>query len=451
MTLAFAVVMALVFVATGAFIYVRFETELDATINAGLRSRANDVAALVKQAGTGLNRRGQSLVGRTESFAEVLDAQGNVSDSSTEVGPQDLLSPEELRRAKRGPILLDRGPGAGLQDHSRLLAVPVTARGRRLVVVVGTSTEARGDSLGDLVQLLVLVGPFALVLSSLAAFGAATAALRPVEAMRARAAEISAEEPDGRLPVPPTRDEIARLGHTLNAMLERLGEALEHERAFVADASHELRTPLAILKTELELALAEGRSPAELRAALASAAEETDRITQLSEDLLTIAQTERGELPLRVRRFEVGDLFEGVARRFERRAGEAGRRIEVEVADGLAIDADRLRLDQAIGNMVDNALRYGDGTVTLRAIEAGGGIELHVLDEGAGFDTEFRDRAFERFSRAAPSNRDGGSGLGLAIVRTIARAHGGTATAAGEGGADVWLALPQRRALATGT
>ena len=83
-------------------------------------------------------------------------------------------------------------------------------------------------------------------------------------------------------------------------MLERLGEALERERAFVADASHELRTPLAILRTELELALAEGRSPEELRAALASAAEETDRLTQLSEDLLTIAQTERGELPLRL-------------------------------------------------------------------------------------------------------------------------------------------------------
>ena len=96
-------------------------------------------------------------------------------------------------------------------------------------------------------------------------------------------------------------------------MLERLGEALEHERAFVADASHELRTPLAILRTELELALAEGRSPEELRAALASAAEETDRLTQLSEDLLTIAQTERGELPLRLARLDLAETLDGVA------------------------------------------------------------------------------------------------------------------------------------------
>src|SRR3954452_1138464 len=123
--------------------------------------------------------------------------------------------------------------------------------------------------------------------------------------MRARAEEISTAAPDERLPVPATRDEVARLGKTLNEMLARLGDALERERAFVADASHELRTPLAILRTELELALAQGRSPEELRAALASAAEETDRLTQLSEDLLTIAQTERGELPLRLERLSL--------------------------------------------------------------------------------------------------------------------------------------------------
>jgi two-component system OmpR family sensor kinase len=167
--------------------------------------------------------------------------------------------------------------------------VPVRARGRRLVAVVGTSTEGRTESQADLAQLLLVGGPVALLLASLAAYGVAAAALRPVEAMRARAAEVSTAAPDQRLPVPPTHDEIARLGVTLNAMLGRLGEALAHERRFVADASHELRTPLAILKAELDLALSQERSPAELRAALSSASEETDRLTQLAEDLLTIA------------------------------------------------------------------------------------------------------------------------------------------------------------------
>jgi heavy metal sensor kinase len=444
-TLVFVAVMALVLGATGVFIYLRFSSELDATINAGLRSRASDVAALIKEADSGLREGHQSLVGRSESFAEVLDARGAVKDSTLAVGRHVLLTPTELQRARHEPIFVDRGPLPGLRDDSRLLAVPVSAGGRRQVVVVGTSIEARDESLTDLAQLLLVGGPVALLLASLAAYGVAAAALKPVEAMRAQAAEISAARPQQRLPVPPTDDEVGRLGRTLNEMLERLGEALEHERAFVADASHELRTPLAILRTELELALAKGRSPEELRAALASAAEETDRLTQLSEDLLTIAQTERGELPLRLSRLELKETLDNVARRFERRAGEDGREIGVSATSSLALDADRLRLDQAIGNMVDNALRYGAGPIDLEASVGDGAVQVHVLDRGRGFSDEFLGRAFERFSRASSSDRDGGSGLGLAIVQTVARAHGGEAHAGNRegGGADVWLTLPQ--------
>jgi signal transduction histidine kinase len=434
--------MAMVLGGVGLFVFLRFRAELDSTIDAGLRSRAGDVAALVREADAGLREgRGGKLVGRTESFAEVLGADGTVLDSSTAVGNEVLLRPAELAAALRAPLIVNRGPLPGLEESSRLLAVPVTTHGRRRVVVVGTSTQARDDSLTDLVQLLLLGGLAALALAALAAYGAAAAALHPVEAMRARAGEISAAEPDQRLPVPPTHDEVARLGATLNEMLERLNEALEHERSFVADASHELRTPLAILRTELELALAEGRSPEELRAAISSAAEETDRLTQLSEDLLTIAQTERGELPLRLTRFDITDLLDGVKRRFERRAAEDGRRIEVTGPDA-AIRADRLRLDQAIGSVVDNALRYGEGTVSVEVETGEHGSEIRVRDRGPGFPAEFLPRAFERFSRAG-SGGDGGSGLGLAIVSTVLRAHGGEADAANwDGGAEVRLTLP---------
>jgi two-component system, OmpR family, sensor kinase len=436
--------MALVLGAVGVFVYLRFASELDATINSGLRSRASDVAALIREADSGLREDRQSLVGRGESFAEVLDSEGHVVDSSVAVKEQVLLAPGELRQALRAPIFIDRGPLLGLEDASRLFAAPVRARGQRQVVIVGTSTEARAESLTDLAQLLLIGGPVALLLASIAAYGVAAGALKPVEAMRTQAAEISAVEPGKRLPVPPSHDEIARLGTTLNEMLERLGEALEHERAFVADASHELRTPLAILRTELELALAEGRTPEELREAIGSAAEETDRLTQLSEDLLTIAQTERGELPLKLANVELTEILEGVRRRFSRRAEAAGRAIVV-IGPPTNVVADRLRLDQAMGSIVDNALRYGSGQITLSlrgptADEA----EVHVVDEGAGFPPDFLARAFERFSRGSASRRDGGSGLGLAIVRTVARAHGGEAhaTNASDGGADVWLTLP---------
>lgn len=317
--------------------------------------------------------------------------------------------------------------------------------GAELNSSIDAGRNARAESQADLAQLFLIAGPVALLLASLAAYGVATAALRPVEAMRARAAEVSTAAPDERLPVPPTHDEIARLGVTLNAMLGRLGEALAHERQFVADASHELRTPLAILKAEIDLALGQQRSQVELRAALASVAEETDRLTQLAEGLLTLAQTDQGQLPVKLARVDLAEILDGVVRRFSRRAEESERALEASVEPGLELAVDRLRLEQALGNLLDNALRYGSGPIALRAFERDGLVELHVLDRGPGFAEDFLTRAFERFSRADASMRDGGSGLGLSIVASIARAHRGQVHAANRegGGADVWLTLPR--------
>lgn len=348
--------MAIVLGAVGAFVYLRFAAELDATINAGLRSRASDVSALVfREADASLRRGREQFVGHGESFAEVLNRDGEIEDSSAAVGDQVLLSREELRRALREPIFLDRGPLPGLKRESRLLAVPVDSPGVRRVAVVGTSTVGRAESLEDLRTLLLIGGPFALLLASLAAYGVAAGALRPVDAMRARAAEISAADPGKRLPVPPSGDEVARLGSTLNEMLERLGDALEHERTFVADASHELRTPLAILRGELELALAEGRTPEELREAIHSAAEETDRLTQLSEDLLTIAQTEQGELPLDLSTVELRQTLEAVRRRFSRRAEASGREL---VVTGPEVEVRGTRCDSTRRSAASSTTRF---------------------------------------------------------------------------------------------
>jgi signal transduction histidine kinase len=226
-------------------------------------------------------------------------------------------------------------------------------------------------------------------------------------------------------------------------MLDRLEQAAERERGFVASASHELRTPLALLRAELELALREGRSPSELRAAVASAAAESDRLAQLAEDLLVLARADEGRLPVRPERLDAAELLESTARRFEARAREAGRDLQVRTGDG-PIYADRLRAEQALANLVDNALRHGDGAVELCAEPSGDGVRLHVLDRGPGFDPSLNGHAFERFTRGDPARSRGGTGLGLAIVDAIARSHGRTA-GGGErpgGGADVWVELP---------
>jgi signal transduction histidine kinase len=279
----------------------------------------------------------------------------------------------------------------------------------------------------------------------LSAFGGyllAGAALRPIEAMRRRAAEISTSSLHERLPVPPANDEVARLGETLNAMLGRLEDGLERERRFVSDASHELRTPLAMLRTELELALRRARSPKELEQSVRSAADETDRLSRIADDLLLLARAEQGRLQLRAEPTDLVDVLETVRTRFGARAELERRPLKVDVDDSPVARVDRLRLEQALGNLVDNALRHGDGAITITAATTDSTTELHVLDEGPGFPDGFGDKAFEPFSRAAPSGD--GSGLGLAIVATIVDAHHGqvAATSRPGGGADVSIRLP---------
>ena len=444
LTLAFSGVMAVVLVAVGAFLYLRLERDLEASIDQGLRSRGGDVAALVREAGPGSTDAGRAtLIEQEESFAQVLEADGRVVDGTPQLRGRPLLTAAEVAEAQEGTLFLERANLIEDGEPTRLLAAPVRAGGQDLVVVVGASVEDNRDALRSLLTLLVIGGAAALALASLAGYGVAAAALRPVEAMRRRAAEIGDADAGQRLPVAANGDEIARLGETLNAMLDRLEVAFDRERTFVADASHELRTPLAILKTELELALRAGRTPEELTAALRSAAEETDRLAQLAEDLLVIARSDRGGLPVRLAPVDVGVLLGRVAERFAGRAESQGRSLEVDAQPGTELSADAVRLEQALGNVVDNALRHGAGRVCLRASARDDVVELRVSDEGEGFATSLLDHAFERFTRADEARGRGGAGLGLAIVDTIARAHGGSAGAAnGESGANVWIALP---------
>ena len=440
LTLAFASLMIVLFGGLALLLYTRFEAGLDAGINGALRTRAAVVESVVRAA-----KRGQPppLPAGGDAFAQIVDARGRVADSTPGFHRRPLLPADEIARARHGSVLLGR-------EGERLLARPLGSGSR--VVVVGISSAERDHALQTLGDLLFIGGPVLLILTCAAGYALASSALAPVERMRRRAARISDAGPSARLPVPEGHDELQRLGETLNEMLARLEKGLMRERAFVADAGHELRTPLSILKLELGLTLAERPSAERLERALLSAAEEVDRLARLAEDLLVIARADQGRMPVHRRPIETGELMRSIAERFAGRAGPARREVAVEGEEWPAVEADPARLEQALTNMVDNALRHGEGMVALSAARRDGGIELHVRDRGPGFPPDFLPRAFERFARADAARSGGGSGLGLSIVAAIASAHGGRAGAANRpgGGADVWLFLPRASVPAPG-
>ena len=441
LTLTFALVMAAVLVATGGFVYVRVGDALLTSVDQTLRSQATESATRAQ------DERGivdADATGGT-TLGQLLDGKGAVT-RTTLAGMVPLLSPADAAKVAAGGTVwrsIELQKPAG---DWRVLAVQTRGGG---VVAVARSLEPREETLQRLLHELTIAFPLALLLAAVAGYALAAGALRPVEAMRRRAAAVTATRP-GRLPVPRSRDEVSRLASTLNDMLERLEAALQHERRFVSDASHELRTPLALLRAELELALRRPRSAGELELALRSAAEETERLTRLAEDLLLIARADQGALPIRSEIVPAAELLVTVAERFAKRALGHGQTVRADDTDAM-VEVDPLRVEQALGNLVDNGLTYGAMTVALSAHERAGRVELHVTDDGPGFPEDFVEFAFDRFSRADDARSRGGTGLGLSIVALIAAAHGCEAGASNRpsGGADVWLAVPAASGRAT--
>lgn len=443
LTLAFMAAVAVVLAVSGLLLYVRLEGALDQSIDQSLHAQLAEVTALTRQADTGL-QQGVPAARGGDLFAQVLTTGGTVIDATPQLGGQPVLTPAELRRALAGSLQFDRPSVTPFRGPARLLAAPVRAQGRRVVIVIGTSLTDRNQALQSLRSELWFGGPAALALVGLAGYLLARAALRPVERLRAETQALSASNLGRRLTLPRADDEIRRLGLTLNALLARLETSLGRERRFVADASHELRTPLALLKTELDLALRRPRTHDELTAAVRSAAEETDHIAHLADDLLVLARADESGLPLHRSHTQVTELLERVARRFRPRTGENLRSITIDASDAGTADIDADRLEQALGNLVDNALRHGEGAITLRAARQHDRLEFHVLDEGDGFPPEFLPRAFDRFTHPDAARRGRNAGLGLSIVAAIAHAHGGTATAANTHprGTDVQVTVP---------
>lgn len=445
LTAAFALAMVAVLAGAAVFVYLQLRADLDETVDASLETRADAASVLLAgPGGGGLGEgAGGALEDPEESFAQVLARDGRVLEGSGGATEPALTTAEVSE--SQGQALLVEGPVPGIEDTARVLGLRVPEGSPGAVLVVGQSLEDRNEALAGLITSFAVGGPIAVILASVIGYLLAAAGLRPVEAMRRQAQEVSLGGDCERLPLPGARDEVRRLGETLNEMLARLRRSFERERRFVADASHELRTPVAVLKTELEGALRAGGHRPEVRRGLVAAVEECDHLAQLADDLLVVARTAEGSLPVRAEQLQARPVLERVRRRFADRAEARGRSITVDAPEEVTLCGDPHRVRQALGNLLDNALRHGDGEVVLSARAAGEGVEIEVSDEGRGFGDDIASRAFERFTRGDHARTRGGTGLGMAIVRAVAEAHGGSAEVGPGPGGRVRICLPARR------
>jgi len=381
-----------------------------------------------------------------EFFVQIIDSSGVVRGASPDAGSRPLLGAMELARARTQRVTTTSTVEG---ERTRLVAAPFPGHAG-WVGVAAVSLDTYDATLSDVFRELLIGGLAFVAVAGLGAYGIARGALSPVERLRREVAALSERDDDAGVGVPGTKDELAALAVTMNALLSRLHGALARERRFVADASHELRTPFAVLRGELELAGRPGRSREELQRAVTSAAEEAGRLNRLTDDLLLLARSDSDQLALRPEPTNLALLLGRSAELARRRAESVGVTCRVELAPGTLVRVDPDRIRQAVDNLVDNALHFAPrGTqVLIRACVAGDGhgVTIEVADSGPGFPPDFLPHAFERFRRpdSGRARRDGGAGLGLAIVSAVSLAHGGRAVARNrpEGGAVVSIELP---------
>jgi two-component system, OmpR family, sensor kinase len=380
-----------------------------------------------------------------DSFSVVYRPDGGIAQIEPTTLRVSPLLPIQVAQARRASTYFTIGAE---ESELRVLGTPVAGPGGTWVVAVGSNLDTVTDAANRAIGELLLTLPFLILVAAVGAWLLSGAALRPVERLRSDAARLGANDPQSRLRVPETADELARLADTFNGLLDRLQRSVTRQRDLVADAGHELRTPLAVLRTELDLADRPNRSRTDLADSITHARSEVDRLCQLAEDLLFLARADEHAALLALSATDLSEVLSDAVRAARGGADRAGVILVSDIPERLPARADPSALRRAIDNLVANALRATPpgGTVTVAASRDEGATTISVADSGPGFPADFLPHAFERFRRPDGSRTaiTGGAGLGLAIVAEIARAHLGSVQATNRpgGGAVITLALP---------
>lgn len=401
---------------------------LEANLLRNAERDAEQQAATVAQLAAAGDLDRMRPAGRGADFVQVVNARGRVLRATPNLAGLPPLAPVKPLRPGTSFHTWRLRPVGG-EHRQRVVQVTTQTPQGLVTVFVGTSLRDVDAADDTTTAALVVGGPLLLATVGLVTWRVTGRALRPVEAIRAEVAEIGDRDLHRRVPVPPTRDEVARLAETMNSTLDRLESSGIRQRRFIADASHELRSPITVLRTQLEVALAV-RDPELWPELIGGALEDIERLQQLASDLLLLARIDAAQ-PVAAVPLDLGDVVAGAVR------ARLGDRVPVRTSleAGVVVEGSELWLTRVVTNLLDNAQRFAAEGVDL-TLRTTGGPEartavLEVRDDGPGIAPEDRERVFERFARLddARSRDHGGAGLGLAIARDLTAHHGGTVRA----------------------
>lgn len=446
---------ALVFAAgaTAIFgvLYWVLARSLEARERAAVELRAGEFALAYEQGGAPALRERLNADTSPEVRSLFVRLLGPGGETVFAMVPSDWVEPQFEQR-----LVPDGWGGWNTQEihsvriprdaaHDFSLASRVLPDGR--LIQVARSTDSRAVLLAPLRADFAGIGAVALLLSLTAGTLLSWRATRPLrEVARTARRILDEEDPAARIPAPAGSGELAVLARQLNTLLDKNATHVRVLRETLDDLAHDMRTPLTRLRGTAELALRDGGNPTDARTALASCIDETDRVLHLLETLLDVSAAEAGALTLRRERVDLRALAARAADLYREVAEQKNITLELSEGGAAEVDADPVRIGQALSNLVDNALKYTPegGRVTIASSGEAGAAILTVTDNGPGVPLNEREAVWRRLYRGDASRSQRGLGLGLTLVRAVAEAHGGSATVADApaGGARFQLRLP---------
>jgi heavy metal sensor kinase len=364
-----------------------------------------------------------------DRFIRITRGDGSVLYAS---GRTANFDPSGLRPLAASTAQRDFVQKVLLDDGGRLLVtvkVFQSSDGHRFLIESGGPMAPIETILSQLFFSLLIGVPLLGLVAVGGGFFLVGRALAPVVQIARSAEHITLHNLNERLPVAKTGDELEHLSLALNRMIERLNEAFEQNRRFLADASHELRTPLAALRGEMESVVEQARTSPELSDRAGSVLEEVDRLAKIVDALFAISRLDAGESQQEWERFDLAPLAASTTEQMSLLAEDKKIAVACNAEGKVSVDGDRARIKQVVVNLLDNAIKYTPPgrTINLNVHARGGKAVLEVVDTGMGIPESALPHIFERFYRVdqARSRDAGGAGLGLAIVKSICAAHGG--------------------------